>query len=113
MTPGDFVEIDFGKSEPLDEVDLEMAYAPEARLQIEVLSDRGRWVPLTDASEIIPLDLPSGVRRAATREMKVRGVGYLLVNDTDFLADDMRKYPVYWGITELTSVPGIHLYQID
>jgi hypothetical protein len=113
MAPGDFVEIDFGKSEPLDEVDLEMAYAPEARLQIEVLSDRGRWVPLTDASEIIPLDLPSGVRRAATREMKARGLGYLLVNDTDFFADDMRKYPMYWGITELTSVPGIHLYQID
>jgi hypothetical protein len=113
MAPGDFVEIDFGKPEQMDEVDLEMAYAPEARLQIEVLSERGHWAPLTDTSEIIPLDLPSGVRRAATREMKTRGIGYLIVNDTDFFAADMRKYPVFWGVTELTNVPGIHLYQID
>jgi len=113
LSPGMFVEIDFGKPEVLDEVVLEMAYASQAKLQIEVLGERGRWVPLSDTSEIVPLDLPAGVRRAATRELKARGISYLLINDTDFLADDMRKYATFWGLTELTAVPGIHLYQID
>ncbi|PWU04367.1 MAG: hypothetical protein C5B51_16960 [Terriglobia bacterium] len=113
ISPGMFVGIDFGKPQAIDELVLEMAYAPEAKAQVEVVNERGRWIPLTDKSELVLLDIPSGLRRAATLELKARGIGYLLINDTDFLADDMRKYAKFWRLTELTAVPGIRLYQID
>ncbi len=113
MAPGMFLEIDFGKPEVLDEVVLEAAAAPEAKAQIEVWGPHEEWVALSDTWESMPMDVPAGIRRAATRELKARGIGYLLINDTDYLADDMRKYRKFWGLTELTAIPGIHLYQID
>lgn len=113
MTPGMFLAIDFGKPQVLDEIDLEEALEPASKPQVEVLTDDGRWVALTDTPEFAPIDVPSGLRRAATRELKARGIGYLLVNDTDFFAEDMRKYASYWSLTELSAARGIHLYLIN
>src|SRR5262249_5979043 len=96
MSPGMFLEVDFGKPQELDEVDLEEARTAESNVQIEVWTNSGRWAPLTDQAETTPFDIPTGLRRAATRELKARGIGYLLVDDMDFLGEDMRKYPTYW-----------------
>jgi hypothetical protein len=113
MAPRMFVEVDFGKPEVLDEVDLEEARRPTSNVQVEVWTDSGRWAPLTDTAELMPFDIPSGLRRAATRELKAQGIGYLFVSDGDFFADDMRKYPSYWSLTELATAPGLRLYLIN
>ena len=113
MSPGMFVAVDFGKPEVIDEVALDDAPDPESKVQVEVLDGRGRWVPLTDSVETTVLDVPAGLRRAAILEMKARGIGYLLVNDTDFFAADMRMYPSFWGVTELYSDETARLYLVN
>jgi hypothetical protein len=113
MAPHARVQIDFPRPEPIDEVVLECAPAWEARIQVEVLTERGRWVPLTDTPELAGVDPPSGMRRAATRELKARGIGYLWVNDSDSVAEDMKNYPNSWGITRLAEANGARFYRID
>ena len=113
MSPGMFVAVDFGKAEVIDAVTLDRAPEPESKLQVEVPDAHGRWAPLTDNFEASVLDVPAGLRRAATLEMKARGIRYLLVNDTDFFAEDMRKYPSFWGVIELYSNETARLYLID
>ena len=45
--------------------------------------------------------------------MKALGFRFLLVNEGDMVYEDMRKYPTYWGITELAKTNGTHFYRID
>jgi hypothetical protein len=113
MAPGMFVEVDFGKPEVLDEVDLEETRRPASKVQVEVWTDSGRWAPLSDTAETMAFDIPSGLRRAAARELRAHGIGYLFVSDGDFFADDMRKYSTYWSLTELATAPGLRLYLIN
>jgi hypothetical protein len=113
MRPRARLEIEFGRSETLDEVALDCRPVREARLQIEVRNSRGRWVPLTDTLERVELNLASEIRRAATRKLKALGFRYLLINDGDQPAKDMQNSPGAWGITQLAEDNGIRLYRID
>jgi hypothetical protein len=113
MSPGMFVAIDFGTPQLIDAVALDHAPQPDSKVQVEVLDDLGRWVPLTDTFETVVLDVPAGLRRAATLELKSRGIGYLLVSDTDFFAKDLRTYPSFWGVTELYANEATRLYLIN
>ena len=113
MSYGMFITVYFGKPQEIDEVFLDSAPEPESKVQVEVLDSHSRWVPLTDTCQPEPLDTPSGIRRAATLALKQRGIGYLLVRDTDFFAADMRRYASYWGVTELKRIGQTSLYHID
>jgi hypothetical protein len=92
---------------------LECDPAWTAHLQVEVLSDRGRWVPLTDTPESVRFDVPPGIRRATTRDVKALGFRYLLINTGDAVYEDMKKHPAFWGVTHLAETNGTHLYRID
>jgi hypothetical protein len=107
------VEIEFPQPQSLDEVTLECNPAWDAKLQVEVLLDSARWVPVTDTSELIKVEPPPGIRKAATRDVKALGFDYLLVNQDDFVNQDFIKNRNYWGITELAEVNGTRLYRID
>ena len=37
----------------------------------------------------------------------------LLVNEGDLVYADMKKYPNFWGITQLAEANGTHFYRID
>ena len=113
MRPRAFVAVEFGRSETLDEVDLECFSAREARLQVEVLTVRGEWVPLTDTPEKLSFFPPPGMRRGATLYVKSRGLGYVLIDDADPVAEDMRKYTSFWGIVPVAAASGMHLYRIE
>jgi hypothetical protein len=45
--------------------------------------------------------------------MKALGLRFLLVNEGDMVFADMKKYPSFWGITQLAEVNGTHFYRID
>ncbi len=107
------LQVEFPGAQRIDEVVLECDPAWNARVQVETLLDSGRWVAITDTPEIVKPDFPLGIRRAATRDMKTLGFRFLLVNDGDMVYEDMRKYPTYWGITELAKANGTHFYRID
>ncbi|MGA3099387.1 MAG: glycosyltransferase family 39 protein [Bryobacteraceae bacterium] len=112
MSPGDKLQIDFPRPEMVDEVVLECAPSGEAHLQLELLNSHGRWIPMTDTPERNGVEAPLGLRRAATLELKARGIGFMLI-DSDFFAKDMKMYKAYWGITELALVNGTYFYRID
>src|ERR1017187_5604662 len=113
ITPHARIQVEFGAAQRVDEVVLECNPAWNAHLQVEVLVDTGRWVPLTDTSELVKAEFPPGLRRAVTRELKAIGFRFLLVNEGDMVYADMKKYPTFWGITQLTEANGTHFYRID
>ena len=113
IAPHNRIQVEFPTAQRLDEVVLECDPAWTARLQVEVVSDSGRWVALTDTPEIVKGDFPPGIRRAAARDMKALGLRYLLVNQGDMVYEDMRKYPAFWGITQIAEANGTHFYRID
>ncbi len=112
MSPGDRLQIDFPRPEVVDEVALECAPSDAAHVQLELLNSHGRWIPMTDTPERTAVDAPLGLRRAATLELKARGIGFMLI-DSDYFARDMKMYKAYWGITELALVNGTYFYRID
>ena len=113
IAPFQRLQVDLPAPQPIDEVVLECDPAWHAHLQVDILLPSGRWVPITDTVEILKPDLPSGIRRAAARDVKALGFRYLLVNQGDMVYEDMKKYPTYWGITELSEANGTHLFRID
>jgi hypothetical protein len=113
IAPHARIQVEFGAAQLVDEVVLECAPAWNAHLQVEVLLDTGRWVPLTDTAETVKAEFAPGTRRAATRKLKALGFRFLLVNDGDVVYADMKKYPTFWGITQLDEANGTHFYRID
>ena len=113
MSPGARLQVVFEKAETLDSVWLECDMAWESKVQVEVLTERGRWVAITDTAEHSTFDLPTGIRHAATRDVKSLGVRFLWLNDSDFCAQDMKNYPKFWGITLLAEANGTRFYRID
>jgi hypothetical protein len=45
--------------------------------------------------------------------LKAIGFRFLLVNDGDMVFADMKKYPTFWGVTQLAEANGTHFYRID
>jgi hypothetical protein len=113
MPRGARVEIGFGRIQDIDEVVLEGTSVREAQVHVEVLPERGSWVPLAIGAESETFDPPPGIRRAATLELKARGIGWLLIDDSDLVAKDIKKYPSFWALTELARAGGVSLYRID
>jgi hypothetical protein len=52
-------------------------------------------------------------RRDAALTAKGEGCDFLLVNDSDAAASDMKKNFTVWGLRELATANGITLYRID
>jgi hypothetical protein len=102
-TPGMYLDVDFGKTVAVDEVRLETSYdSRNVQVQVEGLPQ----TPVVSA-----IEPPPSIRQAATYEMARRGIHYLLIHDSDPIADDIRDDPDGWGLTEIASGYGVRLYQ--
>jgi hypothetical protein len=113
MRPGDRIEIDFGRLEELDQVAIESTYINESKLKVEVMAADGSWSPAAAEATDERLAPPTGLRRAATAELLVRGIGWLLINDTDSVAADLVRHPEYWGVTEIGRAGIVRVYRIN
>jgi hypothetical protein len=113
MAPHARIQVEFPAPLTIDELVLECDPAWDARPQVEVLLPSGRWVALTDTPEFVKATVPAGIRRAAARDVNALGFRFLLLNDGDFVYQDMHKYPNFWGVTPLAEANGTHLYRID
>jgi hypothetical protein len=112
--PGDYLDVDFGGEQQVDEVRLDTSpdYY-EIRLQVEVLDSSGKWVLLAKDPKAVLADRSHySLRRAATYEMKARGIHYFLIGDDSFGADDIRDDPGAWGLAEVASGYGIRIYKV-
>ena len=113
IRPGMFIEVDFGRPETVDQVLLECTHDQfQIRLKLEGQDAAGHWKPLAGAPEERDGPAILNLRRAATAEMKYRGIGYLLVFDSDFRADDYRDRAHMWGIELVGQARGARLYRI-
>jgi hypothetical protein len=114
LFPGMFLEIDFGRPEIADRVLLECSRDQYGvRLKLEGQLESGEWRSLSAAAETTGALASPGLRRAATRALKVHGVSYLLVHDSDFGADDFRLRAPAWGIRFLGERGEGKLYRVE
>ena len=112
--PGMYVEVDFGREQKLDLVALESAsYLHDPELRLEATDKSGKWVavdsqPIETAQQVSPT-----LRRAATLELKLRGVRYLLVPHDHALTPDLDKRPRAWGVKLIGDAGGSRLFYIE
>jgi len=111
MSPDSRLQVEFGRAEPLDEVILE-GPVDAAHVSVEVWSN-GLWKPVDGPMQETRIEPPPDLRRAATRQLTGRGIRYLLIDNSDFIAADLHQRAAQWGITKLAEAHGISFYRID
>ncbi|HLH44174.1 MAG TPA: hypothetical protein VKV74_14395 [Bryobacteraceae bacterium] len=111
--PGDFIEVDFGQVQALDEVRVKTSYdyqpQPEVKLSDEV---SGRWNAPGGDFRAGVLKPDPNIRRYATRELALRGVHYLLIPDDFAGSPDFRGDPEGWGLELAAEGGGARLYRV-
>jgi hypothetical protein len=112
--PGMFIEADFGRPELLDSALIECACDAETlALRLEGRNRKGEWQVLSARPERSRADVPPGLRRQATAEIKALGAGYLLIHDSDYYAADFRNLTSLWGLRLAGERNGGRLYIIE
>lgn len=53
------------------------------------------------------------LRAPSMKKIKGLGISYLLINDSDEVAADLKNYSRFWNITLLAEVNGARLYRLD
>jgi hypothetical protein len=111
--PGMYIDTDFGKYELLDEVRLDTSFDYlNIRLQVEAMNPSRRWVKISSDPKTTVIPPRVDIRLCATRELHERGIDYILMNDTDWGADDMREDTASWGLKEIAKGYGARIYQV-
>jgi len=94
---------------------IERAVGPNQR----IFSFAGRAVAYLDRDIVVGYESSEGMRiqqalfRGSVAEAKSARCNFLLVNDTDAVADDIKQNMNLWGITEVAKANGTTLYRID
>ncbi len=111
--PGMYLETDFSKPQSVDMITV-VTCIDDSWIQtiVQVLDDLGNWQQVTGQASQDRVKFRSNIRRAATYELHVRGVNYLLLRDLDYGAEDVRDDPESWGLKEITVGFGARLYQV-
>lgn len=112
---GMYIQADFGRTQMLDAVTIASPdEGAQTKTKLEALNGQGQWE--TILSEPVESSNPTRVnlRRAATAELKARGIHYVLVEKGDFRSDDFQTYTNLWGMKCIgESIPNARLYQIE
>ncbi|HEY2016958.1 MAG TPA: hypothetical protein VGH38_25815 [Bryobacteraceae bacterium] len=113
LRPGQLVQMDFPSEQVADSV-LIRAAPNQYGIRLELQgSDAFRdWHLLAAEPEIGDLPPPPNLRRAAARELKRRGIDYLLLFDGEFGAEDVDRHTDLWGVSRAGEYKGAKLYQL-
>jgi len=111
-SPGMYIDADFGKDQVLDEVRLDTSFDfANLRLRVESMAD-GKWVKVASDPETKTIPVPVGIRKWASRELHARGIDYIVMQDTDWGADDMRDDPESWGFEVIAKGYGARIFKV-
>ena len=113
IRPGQTVTVDFGDEETAGAAVVETA--PDqwgVKLKLEGRDAAGGWHTLAAAPTASDAARPLGLRRAAARELKRRGIDYILVFDADLGAAEIARTAASWGIELAGSHGQAKLYRI-
>ena len=112
-TPGMFIEARFPEPRELDAVHIDMSTDHrEIRMEVQVQDESGTWRKVGGEPTTETQPIRGNLRRAATYELRTRGVNYVLIGDGDWGGDDMREDPESWGLKELGHGWGHRLYEV-
>ena len=108
-----YVEVDFGRLQSASSVIVETSNdSPSAGLKLEGMGADGAWTVLADHPVPSRQPIRTSLRLAATAELKARGVNYLLIKPDNYGADDLRRYPGFWGLSLAGSVGDVRVLTI-
>jgi len=111
---GMFLEVDFGRPTTIDSVRLDCSGDQYlVRMKLEGQEPSGTWKTLADSPQQAELPPPPRLRRAAIEEVQARGIDYLVIQDSDFGADDFRQKAPLWGIRLVGERRGLRLYELN
>ena len=112
---GDYIEVDFGEDEHVDEVRVYTSPEDSAvQTAVETPDQNGNWHQAAQNPQIENNDLTHySLRLAATYEMKQRGLEYLELTDNFAGASDFADDPAAWGLTKIAAGFGLRLYKIN
>jgi hypothetical protein len=111
-SPGMYIDTDFSKGQSLDEVRLETSFDyANLRMQVETMED-GKWVKLASDPETKTIPVPVAIRKWASHELHARGIDYIVMQDTDWGAEDMREDPESWGFKVIANGYGGRIYKV-
>jgi hypothetical protein len=114
LAPGDYIDVDFGSPRPMDQVHVETSFDYfNSKLTLEAMDDAGKWIEIGKDPAISQRPKEANTRREATDFLKSRGIHYLLIQDHDFQAIDMRGDPEGWGLTEVASGYGGRIFRVQ
>lgn len=113
LRAGMFVQVDFHARPQADAVVVEAApNQPELRLQLQGMDAAGKWRTLDPAPHVYDAAVPLGMRRAAARELKRRGIDYVLAFNDERETEDLRRNPELWGVIQVGQTKETRLYQL-
>jgi len=114
LQPGQFVSVEFPQVESVDAVVMDTAPdQPNLRLRLEGLDSGGRWQTVAADAQVEDAAVPPrDLRLEAARELKRRGIDYLLFFDGESGADDLRRNAALWGVRQVGEFQGARLYQL-
>ncbi len=113
LRPGMYVEADFGTTTNVDSVLIQTSpNQPDLRMQLEGQEASGNWKLLAREPDVSEAHVPD-LRRAAIEELKRRGIGYMLIFDTDDIAADLRARIADWGVEPAGQSGGATLYKLQ
>ena len=85
----------------------------QGKVQVELEGRGGEWRRLGAEPVEREVAPPLGMRREATAVVKERGIGYLLLHDGDFWAQDLAQRQRGWGVVLVGQRNGFQLYKIE
>ncbi len=109
---GMYLEVDFGMPRELSAILIDSPVQVQMHWEVRAQRSPGTWVPIDTAQTVLAQAAPPGIRADATREVKRNGIGYLLVGNDDFKADDFLANQRDWGIQLIGEAQGSRLYRV-
>jgi len=102
---GTAITVEFGRPQRVSEAAIACPTASPWRVELD-----GK--PIAAAVEEFA-ESPPAMRRVALYELRLRGIGHLLVTDDDPAAPDLLVYPHVWGLRLLAAGGGAHLLKLE
>jgi Dolichyl-phosphate-mannose-protein mannosyltransferase len=111
--PGMYIEVDFGRLQSATAVTVESSNdIGAAKMKLEGMGADGASVTLSDHPVESKQPIRASLRLAATAELKARGIHYLAIKPDNPGANDLRRYPAYWGLTLAGTSGDVRLFRI-
>lgn len=113
LHPGEFVEMRLPEAKAMDSVLMEAEPNQQnLRLKLTGMFMSGEWTALGTEPDIYEGAPALGLREAAARELKLRGIDYILAWNDEPETVDLRRSPELWHVREVAQTKDARLFQL-